>query len=817
MPKKVCYNSAMVKQPQEVESKGSDNPSTESSAAAASLTKDSAKQANKNDTRQSKQSARSTHRTVNDVKKSTPKAKKKSTTIETSNIAEAEIVETSTNDDKTKESTITNGRHDSDRVKTLGEIAEERERRKKSKANQTIKHESIKDESAKSTNAAQETERESRGKRKKASFTKRSMPFFFRVIFSALLLAGLSILLTWYIIWRSQLNDIDKTWEFIDAKPLIFSYSCLIIFAVMAVIASITWRVFLAAGISFAAASILMYANAEKFAVRAVPVLPEDLQMADQVGAMTSFIDMNDVVRLACGIALLLLGVCLLEHYLRRWIGKDTKTLPWWEKVTIVPRIVMTLVSLTALMWIVSPIVKHPGTNSYSIEWLDAHFEAWHQILTYEDNGFIFAFIYNLGTTEVEQPADYNKEHIREILAKYDSIKTKDDGGRQNITDVVDNIIFVLSESFYDPNLLSEKYQYTGEDLIPNVHRAMASGLGGYMYSPEYGGGTANIEFEAYTGLTNYWSHAMPYVDYVSKIPNMPGLVRFAKQNGYETTAIHAYDGTMYKRNFAYPNMGFDRFIDVNQFKYTERETPMSYINDWSIYHEALDVLNSSTQPQMIGLVTMQGHTAFSCGTVDDRVIDIPNNPDLAADYTCLYKADRYLGEFIEELKKSDKRTVMLWFGDHAAGVLDDFVMSDDKIDNDLAHLTPYFIWANFKLDKPYSTKEVAKINSENGFDYAEILSTYWATTASRAKTAQAIANSISLPTVTPNCMVNTMFDALDVKKPALFYLVGEVCETTPILTSTYLGAEAPTDSVILQDYQLVNYDILNGERYWLK
>ena len=652
----------------------------------------------------------------------------------------------------------------------------------------------------------------------KRVLTRRPMPFFFRILFAVLLLAGLSIVYTWYIFWRQKSGDYDATLNMINGNLAVFGYSCLLIFLLMLVIAAVTWRVFFTAGLSFAAISIIMYANEEKMAARAAPLLPEDFLMADQVGAMTQFVDMSDIYRLAGGVVLLLIGAGLLEHFLRRWIGKDREKALWWEKFAIVPRVTLTLMASAALVLAARPIMQHSGANFYTIDWLDAEMEAWNQTSNYARNGFVLGFVYNLGTTEATRPDDYSEQRVREILAKYQQIQDVENAKREKLSDTVDNIILVMDESFYDPALLTEEYYHNAEDLVPTLHKLMAKYPSGYMYSPEYGGGTANIEFEAYTGLSNYWAKAMPYVDFLSRSSNIPGLVKMADQDGYSTTAIHAYYGSMYKRNLVYPNMGFDTFIDIDDFTYTERESPTTYLNDWSIYQEALDILHDHDGPQMLGLITMQNHTGFDCGVLDDDEVSLMDGIEWprVSSYVCLRKTDNYLADFIDELEKLDERTVMIWFGDHAAGVLDKYIYSEDKAKQNLAHLTPYFIYANFELTKPYTAKEVAAINRASGFDYAAILSVAARTPAAKAA-ATKLANSIDLPTTTPNCLSNTLLDILGVKKSTLYYLVDEVCSTTPILAPSFYAGEEPEDSEVLREYELVNYDILNGEQYWFK
>ena len=59
--------------------------------------------------------------------------------------------------------------------------------------------------------------------------------------------------------------------------------------------------------------------------------------------------------------------------------------------------------------------------------------------------------------------------------------------------------------------------------------------------------------------------------------------------------------------------------------------------------------------------------------------------------YQSLHEADKYLAEFLAGLKKDDARTVVLWYGDHAAGLFEKYVESDDKNDRDKSNRTKQY------------------------------------------------------------------------------------------------------------------------------
>lgn len=635
----------------------------------------------------------------------------------------------------------------------------------------------------------------------KSHISKRhTMPGCLRVLLSVVFLMAISVLFAWFIEVRHRMNDIDATWEWILSNPLVFWYSCMLLFLILSFIVSLCWCTFFGTGLTFAIISIITYINMEKYKARQAPLLPEDFQMASNLGEVAGFVDVWGIGRLVLGVIFILVGSGMLEYYARKHIGRDTVGMPRWQRWSIIPRTTFALLSAVALMMTTSFIVHHKQTGDQYVKIMDTDFISWNQAGNYQKNGFLIGFLYNLGGLEMEQPDDYNELRIKEIYEKYTATK-ESDTTRKDIGDVADNIIIVLDETFYDPEVLAKHYPHTGGDPLPNLRKLFEKYPSGYMYSPEYGGGTANVEFEMFTGLSNYWANSMQYINTVPKLPALDSVASWALDNDFRTLAIHGFDGSVYKRNIVYPKLGFEKFIDIYKLDYDELENGQGYLSDSSIYQQILDILENSDEPQLIGASTMQNHTPYDTAgytQLDYKITGEFPNEALEHSFQSLHNADKYLGDFIKELDKLNEKTVVLWFGDHAAGILGAYMTSPDKVDTDLAHITPYFIYANFDLENElYTEKEIRQQYAKQGLEI---------------KTG-----NVDLPATTPNCLVNALYNLLDVKKPTLMYLLDEVCAVEPILARTYLESKSPVDNDIMRAYELVNYDILSGERYWAK
>ena len=398
--------------------------------------------------------------------------------------------------------------------------------------------------------------------------------------------------------------------------------------------------------------------------------------------------------------------------------------------------------------------------------------------------------MYNFEKIKVEEPDNYSQDTIAAIKSEYTEKAASGNISRTKISDTDTNVIVILNESFFDPSVTFQGesfetyYPHTGGDILPNLHAIEASYPSGKMYSLDYGGGTANMEFEVFTSMTNYWVNTVPYTALIPKAGKIPTLVSMLKSANYKTTAIHPYNGGMYKRNIALPNEGFDTFITETEMKHTEHDGKSQYINDQSAYAEVLDTLESSDDTQMIGLITMQNHTPYNADTYDSTEFSVTNTDiddahrsQIATYYQSIHNSDQYLGDFIKSLDSLDKKVVVLYFGDHSAGIFDNTNNSSNKQVRDLSRITPYFIYANY----------------DAGF------------------------KDMNLPTTTPNCLANTLLNELNWQKDAQYYMLDEVCSTEPILAPTYLDDRGASDAAVLTKYKLYTYDILSGKQYWKK
>ena len=433
---------------------------------------------------------------------------------------------------------------------------------------------------------------------------------------------------------------------------------------------------------------ILGFANYLKMSYRQEPIYPDDLKM------ITEFNLLKDMTGTPIFIGLMLVAALAFGGVVWAIVRSFKK-----DRTFQIYR-VLTLVMTVAMMCYFSNF-NNPNNLLRKAYNQTALWIPYSQKMNYYNTGFIGGFLYNLRVEPMERPEGYSKEKIKEITEKY---QAKADEKNQTASDEQPNIIYVMSESFSDPSHLNG-VTVTGDPLAD--YREVANQTySGRMLSQNYGGGTANIEFEALTGLSMALFNGQmttPYTMLVPKLDQLPSLVSTLNAQNYQTTAIHPYNTSMYKREDVYQTLGFDSFISERNMTYTDTIDNNPYISDESAYKEILDLLKDEETPQFIHLVTMQTHMPyagkysqldFSATTEDNNGTDTLNNylQDIA------YSSEA-LKAFTEALKDTSRRTLVVFWGDHLPGIYSDEIKN--KNEKQALHQTEFLMFDTAgKLEK---------------------------------------------------------------------------------------------------------------------
>lgn len=330
----------------------------------------------------------------------------------------------------------------------------------------------------------------------------------------------------------------------------------------------------------------------------------------------------------------------------------------------------------------------------------------WDQIDNYEVNGFLFGFISNLQNDNYQRPKGYSKQKVQDTARKY--VSSSERSSNKGSTP---NIIFLMSESFWDPTRLN--VEFSG-DPLPHIRQLITEHSGGNVLSPVFGGTTANVEFEALTGFTTSFlnSGVIAYQDIIDRKPFVPSIVSDLEEKGYSTLAIHPYKKVFYKRDIAYRTFGFNQFLDEDTMKHNKRK-PGGVISDLSLTHEILDNIKEQDKPLFIHAVSMQNHMPYNPGAYKENQIKVsgltPESTDTLEVYSeGIRRSDEALQVLVEGLQKLDEPTIVVFWGDHLPilganmAIYKEAGYDDENPDiNEYKYSeTPLLIYSNFKMKK---------------------------------------------------------------------------------------------------------------------
>lgn len=171
----------------------------------------------------------------------------------------------------------------------------------------------------------------------------------------------------------------------------------------------------------------------------------------------------------------------------------------------------------------------------------------------------LISFLYFCQNVGADRPKGYTQDSINSIMQ---SVCSNEGNAAKGKTP---NIIMIMSESFWNPEILSD-VEYN-RDFMKRFKEISDSACNGNVLAPVYGGGTCNAEFEALTGFSmDYVQNGlMPYLGVVQD--EFFSVARYLNSKGYYTVAMHPNSGSYYRREKIYPLLGFQRSIFVNEFE----------------------------------------------------------------------------------------------------------------------------------------------------------------------------------------------------------------------------------------------------------
>lgn len=354
--------------------------------------------------------------------------------------------------------------------------------------------------------------------------------------------------------------------------------------------------------------------------------------------------------------------------------------------------------------------------------------DAWMQDRYYRYYGVITGFLTNLTNLEITKPEDYGEAEVQAVLddtaawAALDKGALYPDsyGAQAQQPEQRPTIIYVMDESYWDVTELEEYGVQFDTDISPNLHALQETAASGRCYSPSFGGGTCDVEFEALTGYSVSYLPAgcKPYQQHVTR--PMFALPSYLKAQGYQTAAVHCFYAKYWSRDTAYPNLGFDEFISLEDMPGVEKVRhhywTSGLVTDAAmadqIIREYERLKENGDAPVFLHAVTMQNHTNYSSVNYPDgervRVLAAPAGMKASTvgaleDFaTGIRDADAMLGTLTEYFSQVDEPVILVFWGDHYNPIDSNYDVytltgyAGDSSRDPALHQTTLLMWSNY-------------------------------------------------------------------------------------------------------------------------
>lgn len=290
----------------------------------------------------------------------------------------------------------------------------------------------------------------------------------------------------------------------------------------------------------------------------------------------------------------------------------------------------------------------------------------WDQQENYRHNGFLMAFAFNIPMANVAAPQGYGENAIADLTSKPAAFAA-------NKGDYPD-VIMLMSESLWDPKRLENVK--LSDDPMPTI-RAKRSGN---VFSPEFGGMTANVEFEALTGFSNAFLPygSIPYQQYIRR--PVPSLASFFRGEGYSAIAMHPFQEWFWNRKQVYANFGFEEFHSEETLPAMEKRG--NFASDDALMDEIMATAEKAQNPLFLFAVTLQGHGPYEATRYAKNTIGVEGDLSASASQALatysqgVAEADEALLKLMRWAKKRDRETIIVLFGDHLPPLGQTFVES---------------------------------------------------------------------------------------------------------------------------------------------
>ncbi|MFA6807831.1 MAG: LTA synthase family protein [Eubacteriales bacterium] len=553
-------------------------------------------------------------------------------------------------------------------------------------------------------------------------------------------------------------------------SPIEFILNLVIVLAIVLLLNLLSPRIFIGMLLSFVLLVSFSTTSHIKYLFLGEPILPWDFTRVDQVVDLLPKIYHQVLLILV----ILILVICIFIFLIKKISPK--------YKFNYIQRLILGIVAISILY---GCAFYHTSPFGKFYSYAGIQHITWRESDNTSANGLLLGFALNIEQSIIPRPDNYTQENMNKIIDEYPVA--------DSTNKIKPNVIIIMNEACWDPTLLSNVN--FSPDPMPTIRSIRNDYSSGWMISPVFGGGTANVEFEVLTGLSTSFlpCGSIAYQQYIND--PVPSLASLLANEGYKSIAVHPYHGWFYKRDKVYPLFGFEDFLDMDSFDAANKAG--EYIGDMQVTNKIIDTVKNNDSPVFMYAVTMQNHGPYPINRYQHYDINVDG--DISEDskeiLQCysqgIHDADLSIEKLTQYLSSITEPTIVVYFGDHLpflgnnyqAYVDAKYIPSADNWGPEeqlKMRSVPMFIWNNYDLPK------------EN------------------------------IGNISPSFLGSYILDYAGLQKSTVFNFTDKLKELAPVYNnmivmdsdSEVLNKVETDKNNLIEEYQLIQYDLLFGDKY---
>lgn len=517
-------------------------------------------------------------------------------------------------------------------------------------------------------------------------------------------------------------------WE----KPIRILLNVLPVWLLILCAASAFANLFYGAAAAALPLCLLSIANRMKIQIRDEPVFPRDLALWKEAGGAIGAYEIPFPRGLFAVVLLFTLILILLGRFTGAGRRADTggnvpprrrrKARKHWKiRLAGSAACLGILALLTLTLFASDDLYNDLGASSpYRLS------------VVFNENGFLYNFFHQFTTYQVDRPAGYSRARA----AAWDASPLADGRSGGGNTGRPVHVICVMNEAFSDITD-DPAFAFSDEtDPLPALHalRSDPHALSLRLVVPGFAGGTANTEFDVFTGMQTNALGAGTASAMRTVNRNLDSLFRLFRSNGYRTSFFHPGDRWFYNRENVYRWFGAEETLFIEQMHgpdYPEPEYKGRWVTD--DYLAGLiegEFLRAVRDGRLLfhAMTTIQNHMGYPYSKYGDGYeyppvilaadtggsaaegtlsgVDAETRETLEVYVEGARDADAMLGRLRDFFAGQTEPVVLMFYGDHLpylgenrhcyAALNMDAAKEDGERENRFAvYETPCVIWAN--------------------------------------------------------------------------------------------------------------------------